>query len=153
MYKLKTLLVGLVLVVAAACSNTPLFPAATETSAVNAAWKEACQLSRYSCLWVKRPEVAYSDVLGNGVRGAFWPGSTRVWLAKGIDIQTNIRDYGTLVHEFVHYLQEQNFQWPAFSKTVQCQREEEAWDVFNLLMKKYDREDLVDVRWRYRYGC
>lgn len=121
---------------------------------VQSAWNDACELSTYSCFGVAKPQIVKTDMMAPGVAGFYYPESKRVHIGKDTNIVENFRNYGTLVHEMVHYLQDYatDHVWPS-NKHGSCLREEEAWDVFNELSVKYDYSHLVDTSWATRYGC
>lgn len=97
-------------------------------SADSAAWREACELSRYNCKGIHPPAVRESMIVeAADLYGLYFGGNT-VWLRVGLP--PNLR-YAVTVHEMVHFLQAKvDGKGPPFGSQLEtCLREEEAYEI------------------------
>ncbi len=107
-------------------ANLPL----TLNQVYGQAWDEACDRSRYICGNYPRANVMYQPLQGDGRAGTYYCRKDVV-LIDGSDVMTNAKDFATLVHENVHYLQVMlhGIQCPFQSNDARCLYEHEAWKV------------------------
>ncbi len=141
---MKTLL-AVVGVLVLAVSSTPA-PAALSDQA---AWREACRVSRYSCAWLSPPLVAQAP-LGT-LLGRYRMGDKYILVNERI---SGPLAYAVKVHEMTHYLQWKHKKWK-FTHESKCENEKEAFDVSNAVLRRLgETRDIVD--WdvlKAAYGC
>jgi len=117
-----------------------------------AAWREACQLSRYTCRDIPPPMVRRSVFVDKtGAYGLYYGGRT-VWLATYL---SPVEEYVVTVHEMVHYLQtyEDGGQYPA-PNFVMCLREEEAYEISDKVISRIGSVGRLGPRLEaLRAGC
>ncbi len=115
----------------------------------NAAWREACKVSGYSCFGVTPPFVAQGPI--GPLLGRYRMGDKYILVNE--DISGNLA-YAVRVHEMTHYLQWKHGRWK-FSKLNSCQMEHDAFDVSNAVLRRLgDTKSLVDWdKMRLVYGC
>jgi len=115
---------------------------------VDAAFAIACHLSKYTCEGITSPRAVYSlEADSRGVSGMYWAGDPNVIIAYSTLGKTPAFQNGVLVHEVVHYLQAiegRNVLSP-------CEKEAEAWEVFNIFQLKYGDVEEIVADWEERY--
>lgn len=116
-------------------------------------YKAACRISQYDCVR-PAPVVRRSPILGeNGIRGAYWPASTVIWLDRPLK---GTQLWLTIFHEQVHYLQVANtVDSGGWDKLLTCLIEREALDFTNEYAVELERPDLIRTVevWRKLYNC
>ncbi len=113
------------------------------------AWREACELSRYSCWKRKRPVVVQAPL--QGLYGRYRVGDSYILIHERL---TGNLAYAVKVHEMVHYLQHAAGVWK-YTKESSCAREAEAFEVANKVLRRLGEPALI-VDWnemRLVYGC
>jgi hypothetical protein len=128
--------------------TTPTYMQALVTS-----WENACRISGYECETVPMPALEHRDLssLGRGVRGAYYWGSKTVLIDDDIKLDDPLF-INVLIHEIVHYLQENA---PDNNPNMwRCQRENEAWNVGNIWsLEQGDERLIIRDWWRAYPGC
>jgi len=125
---MKALLVSLALATCTVAS-------ASSNSSDREAWRDACELSRYTCKGIRPPMVRESVLVDvAGLYGLYFGGNT-VWLKP--ELEAKLRHVVT-VHEMVHYLQAaEDGKGPPFaSQLIACLREEEAYEISDRVAKR-----------------
>ena len=117
------------------------------------AFREACWLSRYSCIGIKQPMVRESPYVNlEGAHGIYMGGRT-IWM--GNKLPTAKERYVVMVHEMVHYLQQYVDQQgiPFTSQFEKCVREHEAFEVSDIVAKRLKQAHLIRGGDFRSYGC
>ncbi len=115
----------------------------------NAAWREACRLSRHSCFNLSRPAVVYAPI--GALLGRYKMGDRYVLVNE--KAQGSLR-YAVKVHELTHYLPFKHKRWK-YTKESMCKNEREAFEVSNRALRRLGETKYV-VEWdkiRVVYGC
>lgn len=147
---LKRILLAALLLASTSCTSLPSQEASLEAQA----WYDACDLSRYDCFAVKRPDVLVSVMAGRlGAHGFYIPGMETVYLSPEMDLN-QVRDYAVLAHEYIHYLQDLQGDFVSRGGDLtSCLIEEEAFQVYDKVVEKYGRPDLKRPTWYLGYPC
>jgi hypothetical protein len=116
------------------------------------AFREACELSRYSCRHVPAPYVRYSSIVREAGAYGIYAGGSTIWIAPGLEPEL---EYAVLVHETVHYLQNtvDGLKIPFKSKFTQCVAEEEAFEISDIVARRLGANELVRNGNLESYGC
>lgn len=114
-----------------------------------AAWREACRVSGYSCVWISPPFVAKAPLVD--ILGRYAMGDRYILVREDL---TGPLAYAVRVHEMTHFLQWKHGKWK-FTKLNSCDMEHEAFDVSNTVLRRLgDTKDLVDWNvMKFQYGC
>lgn len=113
------------------------------------AWRDACELSRYSCWKRERPLVVHAPL--PGLLGRYRVGDSYILIHE--NLSGNLA-HAVKVHEMVHYLQYKAGVWKN-TKESACAREAEAFEVGNKVLRRLGETKLL-VDWeemRKVYGC
>lgn len=137
------ILVALVVSALLASASTPELPDGQD------AWRDACNLSGYSCFGLRRPYIARAPL--PGLYGRYHMGDMYILVDENISGKLA---YGVTVHEMVHYLQYKRGAW-TFTPENRCQMERDAFVVSNMVFRRLgDTADMVDWNvYRLGYGC
>ena len=140
---MKILVALAVSILLASSSNTTELPDGRD------AWRDACNLSGYSCFGLRRPYIARAPLVG--LYGRYHMGD--MYILVNENISGNLA-YGVAVHEMVHYLQYKRGAW-TYTLANSCKMEREAFDVSNAVFRRLgDTADVVDWNtMRLGYGC
>lgn len=126
-------------------------PSASEML-LDEAWEYVCNVDRtFNCDGVEKPELIQHDGLNadKGTYGFFYSGEAMIFAQKTTRDQDKLRQ--TVVHELVHYLQDQSGYFE--SKVHSCDWEAGAFAVADRYANYIKRPDLIrgDTWWvRYR---
>lgn len=113
------------------------------------AWRDACRISQYSCLFVKRPFVV--EIPMQGVLGLYRMGNNYIFVHPELPPPLA---YAVRVHEMTHYLQWRHGKWEVPSES-RCRNEHEAFDVSNVVLRRLGETKRL-VEWdvvKGFYGC
>jgi hypothetical protein len=115
----------------------------------NAAWREACRLSRHSCFNLSRPAVVYAPI--GALLGRYKMGDRYILINE--KTEGSLR-YAVKVHEMTHYIQWKRKKWTG-TRANMCANEREAFDASNAVLRRLG-ETVGVVEWekiRVAYGC
>lgn len=110
------------------------------------AWEYVCKESRYHCERYGIPVVVPSPVLEEfHAVGYYFTGQDAVFINPMV-VSSEAGLMATLVHEHIHYLQDQA-GWVARSRREACVMEGEAWNFSNQWLSENGHHDRVLIKW------
>lgn len=113
----------------------------------------ACLILYWECEGIAPPEIVYGH-LPYGIAGRFYPGTNKIYLSVDYrDTMPPLVFMSVIVHEMVHYIDDQLHDLTLVDKAAACRAEARAWHVNNAFLIWVGYEEYVDYRWPSRYGC
>jgi len=110
-----------------------------------AAFREACELSRYTCKGIRPPWVRESIFVDKVGAWGYYFGGRTIWLSPNL---TTEQRYIVMVNEMVHYLQvyEDEKGFPQTAPGESCVREEEAYEISDKVVRRLGLQDKIPLR-------